>query len=1552
MPDDPFGGWNAWGYSPPPPSPLRHPSSRGAFLGLNYRAMPEMTAPIEDQRGNIPETPPPLQGEAAENASILSRYPPGSHVYTKEAWDWLQSHMPGDLPTTPIEDPGFDGWTDAGPRQGFADGGDIDPLDGWTAEPVDHDPFALPTPYQRPSNAVLDLSGQGSDGAIKSANSADLIAPSLPGSPYRPTPPPSRGLVKDFFPVDTPDEPQVYGGQWGQGAEHAYQNLAGSFGSVVDWLGNKVEEGVGGAAAAAGVPGAAGLGRDIRGIIETGEGVGGVKRPEPVPRRVSPLGFYSHGADTAANLPQKVGTTQQMVAQLKQQGVKPVEMQASGVSKLAETAPTLFPEKIDKGTLEDMFHQASPQLQETVHGRPDFDAYRDKQDEFARQIREAEDASDFTEADRLDAEMRAHGEAFRNTPEAKFGDWVLPGPYDNYREVLLHTPEQPKTFAAHLDDNKIGPDFPSAQEARDWARIQGPNIRPGSRPGITVRETTPPDQPPPFTDSHWDTPNVVAHLRFSDRMGVPADETAPADKHLHLEELQSDWGQKGRDEGFTRPLTPDEQELQSMYQREADERPTYDWHRALELENAGVGQSLKEATAGKHPLGPYVTNTNDWTDLGLKRALIEAARGDYTHLSWATGTAQADRYKLSRHVSDLSYNPETGSLQGRAVGGGRAIDERNVGPPELANYVGPEVAQRMLETPKGPHFSAVDEPHPRTAAWQRSGWHTLSGEDLNIGGQGMRSYYDPAVVDNEGKPMLNKDGSPKVGVLPTQLSKIVKKLDPSVKIGSSQIQGKFPGRYRTRVTPNGDYRVEDMNGNRISEHMTGSAADAKIRQLTQNKVHSIPITPLMREKILKGLPQYQRGGRVGFADGGAPEDDPLAGSVTYAHPQLEPVDYDPFPPPPKVEPSDIARAKGFPEPRSPMHDRIQALSQDEGAVDPSIAAHAAAAAPESWAHYAGNPEHPMWRRIGAAGVEEARRVGQGLWSAGTLPGDIATGKTTMEDPEAQQRAMDLAGAVTLAPVGEVPEGALTAGMRRRAPRRPTGELPEVTSTYEPPGWEAKAAELKPPPPPPAELKTTDTEKLSMIGHNKGPSIEQPLVNQALPSFEHPDFPEGRIATSVPTSVSRADAAHSNNSLQIGMDLARENPETYRKNADVIRNYDWLRLPENATDDQAHEALINHVKNNLVALHDAINPDYRPGSSQWYDGANQIVNGMASEYGRRPENAAGLVAALSPQRDWFMNVENARRVADVLHHQKDMPVSAAMEQWARNYANSRNPTGRVTPDIVNGMIDGMIGKPLSEMTPEQKAFYVRMYDAAHGPHPSRLPVDAEGNPHPEGYYILNPDGSSTGRVARTNSGAVKRLTWGSGGQLANAIRAFEAEDMPTISRAMGNRHKVRNFYNNNVSPNSASGATTIDTHAIAGGLLQPLGASAPEVEHGLGMKGSKFNGNGSSGLYPNYFEGYRRAAQEISKRPGGQTILPRQLQSITWEGIRGLFSPAQRSSPSFIEGIKNLWRRYASGRLSLRNVLQRIFRNQETGESNIGAPQWVTGDDRVEDEAGE
>jgi hypothetical protein len=72
-----------------------------------------------------------------------------------------------------------------------------------------------------------------------------------------------------------------------------------------------------------------------------------------------------------------------------------------------------------------------------------------------------------------------------------------------------------------------------------------------------------------------------------------------------------------------------------------------------------------------------------------------------------------------------------------------------------------------------------------------------------------------------------------------------------------------------------------------------------------------------------GVPD--QAGRIAMADGGF----------------LEPVDGDPFagltpespgsmPAPDRtMQPTDIARAKGFPEPRSPMHDRIAAASQGE-----------------------------------------------------------------------------------------------------------------------------------------------------------------------------------------------------------------------------------------------------------------------------------------------------------------------------------------------------------------------------------------------------------------------------------------------------------------------------------------------------------------------------------------------------------------------------------------------------------------------------------------------
>ena len=52
-----------------------------------------------------------------------------------------------------------------------------------------------------------------------------------------------------------------------------------------------------------------------------------------------------------------------------------------------------------------------------------------------------------------------------------------------------------------------------------------------------------------FKSSHFDEPNILVHLRMNTRVD------AEGKKVLFLEEIQSDWGQKGKKEGFANDFT-------------------------------------------------------------------------------------------------------------------------------------------------------------------------------------------------------------------------------------------------------------------------------------------------------------------------------------------------------------------------------------------------------------------------------------------------------------------------------------------------------------------------------------------------------------------------------------------------------------------------------------------------------------------------------------------------------------------------------------------------------------------------------------------------------------------------------------------------------------------------------------------------------------------------------------------------------------------------------------------------------------------------------------
>ncbi len=110
----------------------------------------------------------------------------------------------------------------------------------------------------------------------------------------------------------------------------------------------------------------------------------------------------------------------------------------------------------------------------------------------------------------------------------KYEQYTLPGEKSNYREMLIRLPEKPLTEGATGDIDAIRK-----------LRTQGLN-----EDQIEARINA---RPPRFDSPHFNEPNILAHTRFDDRM------TADGKRTLFVEEVQSDWHQKGKREGYKGP---------------------------------------------------------------------------------------------------------------------------------------------------------------------------------------------------------------------------------------------------------------------------------------------------------------------------------------------------------------------------------------------------------------------------------------------------------------------------------------------------------------------------------------------------------------------------------------------------------------------------------------------------------------------------------------------------------------------------------------------------------------------------------------------------------------------------------------------------------------------------------------------------------------------------------------------------------------------------------------------------------------------------------------
>jgi len=542
---------------------------------------------------------------------------------------------------------------------------------------------------------------------------------------------------------------------------------------------------------------------------------------------VSPLGFYSAVEQQALKIPRKQGTGESFLNDLlKGQDVKKYEIEAMGLDTYLKGKPNVTRQEVQDfiqnnkinveerqlgGTItedpigiakrKEVFDKYEPEIQQlyseldnvTAKKRNALKLATAKYDDMLLQLNKdgymptAQDYEAFnlaekelTQANRMqndDIDIRnrlgkiqsirdAEADAAYLIPEkipTRYEKYQLAGG-ENYRELLLTLPSSKSSMDEFLQmaGKKYGGDTPRNQwSPEDNAMYEK----------LLQEERTPTNTE--YRSSHFPDPNILAHMRVNDRID------AEGKKMLLIEEVQSDWHQAGREQGYkkkTRPVSEIQKDLDSVI-AELRSKPNVnysptedDWARYPEITNKYDALQAEWDVARKNKEGvPDAPFKDTWYQLALKRAIKEAVDKGYDRIGLTTGAQQASRYNLSNEVDEINVIGRTDARTGeksRQValdlksGGSYKLGVNNEGiidnvnmleiqnlqGKNLADVVGKEVAKKIME----------------------SNSQTIKGEGLNIGGEGMKKYYDeiyPNFLNKYGKKYGAQVGETKVNTI-------------------------------------------------------------------------------------------------------------------------------------------------------------------------------------------------------------------------------------------------------------------------------------------------------------------------------------------------------------------------------------------------------------------------------------------------------------------------------------------------------------------------------------------------------------------------------------------------------------------------------------------------------------------------------------------------------------------------------------------------------------------------------------------------------------------
>lgn len=294
---------------------------------------------------------------------------------------------------------------------------------------------------------------------------------------------------------------------------------------------------------------------------------------------------------------------------------------------------------------------------------------------------------------------------------------VLPGPTTGYGEELTKFP-QPRRILSPEETRELdklraipgvqNPENPNYARYSELNNIENDMIH--GRGG--------------FTSSHFGSEgqDLLSHSRWSRRQ---TDDGKPV--HL-VEEIQSDWHQQGREQGYKGedPLKGMDPKARELYEKYKDAQ----YHEIPPELRARVDDVRRYAdtqmndASGAVPQAPF---SKTYHELELKKNLARAVANGDEYLALTTGTQQADRWNqlLHKDLSEIRWDKSgVGQVHLSPVNKGGTVtgSYSTKTPGELRDLLGKEMADKILK--------------------DAGGTGSLTGDNLSIGGAGMRHTYD------------------------------------------------------------------------------------------------------------------------------------------------------------------------------------------------------------------------------------------------------------------------------------------------------------------------------------------------------------------------------------------------------------------------------------------------------------------------------------------------------------------------------------------------------------------------------------------------------------------------------------------------------------------------------------------------------------------------------------------------------------------------------------------------------------------------------------------